>query len=81
MRAAHVYVHARHMWLHFLHMMAPQMTQPMLIDLLRLVGGRRVTVMLHEKGTSRSVWKIAPRFLVEQEDMGEQEPFNAFNEV
>ena len=72
-RGAHVHVHARHMWLHYIHIMAPQMSQAALIDLLRLVGGRRVTMILNAKGTSRSFWRLPPAMLVNAEEV--EEPY------
>jgi hypothetical protein len=67
-----VYISARNLWLTYVHGVAPKMDYGELLDLLRLLGGRRITLTIHErsperKTTSRSMWRLAPAHLVETE--------------
>ena len=59
-----LHLSARHLWMHHARIVAPKMLQTELLDFLRLLGGRRITIAIHEpKTTSRSVWRIPPQSL------------------
>ena len=61
-----LYLSARHLWMHHVRIVAPKMIQTELLDLLRLLGGRRITIAIHDpKTTSRSVWRIPATSLAE----------------
>jgi hypothetical protein len=66
MRHGRLHLRAQHIWSSYARIMAPELTQAQIIDMLRLIGATRVTIMLHQFRTSRSIWTIA-------------NPFNAFN--
>ena len=58
-RQGMLYLSARHLFLHHARIVNPKMIQTELLDLLRLLGGRRLTLAIREpEKTSRSLWRI-----------------------
>jgi hypothetical protein len=56
-----LHLSARHLWTTYVQSIAPKMSYADLLDVLRLLGGRRATITINNvKTTSRSMWRIAP---------------------
>jgi hypothetical protein len=65
-RQGMLYLAARHMFLNYVRVVNSKMIQTDLLDLLRLLKGRRITLTVQQpKKTSRSVWRIPPASLEE----------------
>lgn len=61
-----VYISVRNFLLAHVRMVYPRMTQSELLDLLRLIGGKRTTVAIHGMTeTSRSLWRLPVVTLIE----------------
>lgn len=72
-RQSMLFLSAKHMWLTHVRIVNTKMAQSDLFDLLRLLGGRRITIALeHPKKTSRSVWRLP--ILALQDDAKEGNP-------
>lgn len=68
-REGMLYLSARDLLVSYVRSTDPKMTQPELLDLLRLVGGRRTTITTNTvRHTTRSVWRIAVTRLQEPAD-------------
>jgi hypothetical protein len=63
-----LYLSLRNFWLTHVRHSAPQLLQTDVLDLLRLLGGRRTKVTINTPSpTSRSVWRLLPARLLEAE--------------
>jgi hypothetical protein len=65
LRDGKVYLSTKTFWPH-IRTINPRLSQPDLLDLLRLLQGRRITVALNQRKTSRSYWRIAISDLQEE---------------
>jgi hypothetical protein len=69
-----LYLSLRNFWLTYVRHSAPQLLQTDVLDLLRLLGGRRTKVTINTPSpTSRSVWRLLPARLLEAETPETQE--------
>lgn len=91
-RSGGLHIHAKSLWLDLVHGSPQEVPYPHFLDLLRLVGAVRLTVMLNAYNTSRSLWKC-PVDRLREHVGGHGEPhdtldphantgaFNAFNQI
>jgi hypothetical protein len=77
-----LYLSPKNLWLAHARLYYPKMTQPELLDLLRLLGGKRTTVTLNSVKSSRSYWRIPLMALQQTLSIdGENDEINVTHEI
>ena len=77
MRNGMLHIAVKDIWVKHIRLLEPQMSQREFLDLLRLLGGKRIRVTInHPSPTSRSVWRLAPEQL--SDDRREDEEISNF---
>jgi len=70
-REGAVYLSVKHLW-PYVRLFNPRLTQPDILDLLRLLHGRRLTITIERpKHTTRSVWRLVAKDLQEETSGGD----------